>query len=74
MPQAPEPLGVRLRRVPLLGGVLRSWDVRLTPRGRFLLVALGLLGLAGGDTRKTQAYLLFAAAAGLFAAAVAFAF
>lgn len=74
MPREPESLGVRLRRLPLLGGVLRSWDVRLTPRGRFLLVALILLGLAGGDTRKTQAYLLFAAAAGLFAAAVAFAF
>ena len=73
MARAPEPLGVRLRRVPLLGGLLRSWDVRLTPRGRFLLVALGLLGLAGGDTRKTQAYLLFSAASGLFAAAVVFA-
>lgn len=74
MPAAPEPLGVRLRRAPLLGGLLRSWDVRLTPRGRFLLIALALLGLAGGDTRKTHAYLLFSVASGLFAAAVVFAF
>jgi uncharacterized protein (DUF58 family) len=73
MSRAQEDLGIRLRRLPLVGGLLRSWDQRLTPRGRYLLVALGVLALVGLDTRRTQVYLLFAAAAGLFLSSVAFA-
>ncbi len=68
-----EDLGVRLRRTIVVGGALRAWDTRLTPRGRYLLIALGLFGFAGADTRKSQVHLLFAGAAGLFLSAVAFA-
>ncbi len=75
MPEAEkEDIGASLRRTPLLGGLLRAWDVRLTPRGRYLLVVLGVLALVGLDTRRTQVYILFAAAAGLFLSAMAFAF
>ncbi len=74
MPKANEDIGASLRRTPLLGGLLRAWDVRLTPRGRYLLVVLGVLALVGLDTRRTQVYILFAGAAGLFLSAVAFAF
>ena len=66
-------LGVRLRRTILIGGVLRAWDTRLAPRGRYLLIALGLLGFAGADTRKTLVHLPFAGAAGLFFTATIFA-
>jgi uncharacterized protein (DUF58 family) len=69
-----EDIGARLRRFPLIGGVLRSWDQRLTPRGRYLLVALGVFAFVGLDTRRNQVYLLFAVAAGLFLSSVAFAF
>jgi uncharacterized protein (DUF58 family) len=68
------PLGVVLRRVPLVGAVLRAWDVYLLPRGRYLLVALGVLALIGADTRRSQVYLLFAGAAALLLSAVVFAF
>ena len=74
MPGAEEVLGLRLRRTILVGGVLRAWDARLTPRGRYLLAVLGVLALVGLDTRRTQVYILFAAAAGLFLSAIAFAF
>jgi uncharacterized protein (DUF58 family) len=74
MAGAREDLGLRLRRTILVGGVLRAWDARLTPRGRYLLVVLGVLALVGLDTRRTQVYILFAAAAGLFLSALAFAF
>jgi uncharacterized protein (DUF58 family) len=74
MPGLQLDLGLRLRRTILVGGVLRAWDTRLTPRGRYLLVVLGVLALVGLDTRRTQVYILFAAAAGLFLSAIAFAF
>ncbi|MEO6401024.1 MAG: DUF58 domain-containing protein [Vicinamibacteria bacterium] len=66
-------LVVRLRRTILIGGVIRAWETRLTPRGRFVLSALLLFGFAGADTRKSQVHLLFAGAAGLFLASVIFA-
>lgn len=74
MPGFQVDLGLQLRRTILVGGVLRAWDARLTPRGRYLLVTLGVLALVGLDTRRTQVYILFAVAAGLFLAAIAFAF
>lgn len=52
---------------------MRSWQDRLTPRGRYLLWVLGLLALMGLDTRTTQIYVLFAGAAGLLAMATLFA-
>ena len=67
-------LADRLRQTLLVGGVMRAWDRRLTPRGRYLLVVLGVMAFVGLDTRKTQVYLLFAVAAGLFLTAIAFAF
>jgi len=48
----------------LYRAVRRIWSERLTSRGRFLLVACLLIGLAGLDTRRSLAYQLFAAAAG----------
>lgn len=67
-------IGARLRFVPLVGGLIRSWEDRLTPRGRYLLIVLGVFALVGLDTRRSQVYLLFAAAAGLFVTSVLFAF
>ena len=67
-------LGEILRVVPLIGGLLRSWDQRLTPRGRYVFVALAVFAFVGLDTRRSQVYLLFAAAAGLFVSSLLFAF
>jgi uncharacterized protein (DUF58 family) len=62
------------RDLPLVGGPIRAFENRLTPRGRFLFVALTIFALTGLDTRARQVYVLFALAAGLYAAATLFGF
>ncbi len=74
MPALTEDIAARLRWFPLIGGVLRSWDQRLTPRGRYLLIVLGVFAFVGLDTRRNQVYLLIAVTAGLFLTSVLFAF
>jgi uncharacterized protein (DUF58 family) len=63
-----------LRDLPVVRGLVRAYEERLTPRGRWLLGLLLVLGPAGLDTRRTGIFILFSAAAGLFAAASLFAF
>jgi len=54
------------RTVPLLGKLVRTFQDRLTSRGRYLLCVVLILGAAGLDTRRTQVFTLFAVAAALF--------
>ncbi len=65
---------VDLRRLPLFGRLVRQYQDRLTPRGRYLVWALAALGLMGLDTMSTRIFVLFSVAAGLFLAAGAFSF
>lgn len=53
-------------RIPILNILVRTYRRRLTTRGRYLLWVLMVLAVLGLDTRRTQVYLLFSAAAGLF--------
>lgn len=66
-------MGERLRRykrallwLPFVGALVRDYDERLTARGRYLFWTFSAFALMGLDTRRTQIYVLFAAAAGLF--------
>ena len=59
----------RSRLIPL---VLRFFRDRLTARGRYLFAATAVLGILGLDTLRSQVFLLFAAAAGIFLLAFAF--
>jgi uncharacterized protein (DUF58 family) len=60
---------VDVRRLPLVGALVRSYEDRLTARGRALLWTAAAFGLVGLDTRRSQVYLLFAVpAAALFLA------
>lgn len=54
------------RTLPLVGKLVRTFQDRLTPRGRYLFCALVLLGAVGLDTRRTQVFTLFAVAAAFF--------
>ncbi|MBI3858544.1 MAG: DUF58 domain-containing protein [Planctomycetes bacterium] len=53
--------------------MVRTYQDRLTARGRYLLWALVVLAAMGLDTLATRIYVLFAAALGLLLAAAAFA-
>ena len=53
------------RTLPLFRALLFYWETLLTARGRYLLVATIAFALVRADTRRTQAYFLFAAAAAL---------
>lgn len=66
--------GRALADLPVVRTLVRAYEDRLTPRGRYLLWCLFAFALLGLDTRRTQVYLMFAAAAGLFTSAAAFAF
>lgn len=66
--------GRSLRDLPVVRGLVRAYEERLTPRGRWLLGLMLVLGPAGLDTRRTCIFILFSAAAGLFASASIFAF
>ena len=74
MPRARRKAPVSLRTLPVLRGLVRAGEERLTPRGRYLLGLLMVLGLAGLDTRRTAVFMPFCAVAGLFASASLFAF
>lgn len=63
-----------LRSLPLLGGPIRAFQDRLTPRGRYLFVALCAFALLGLDTRARQIYVLFSLTAGVYVAATVFGF
>jgi len=63
----------RLEHIPLFGILVRMYRRRLTPRGQYLLWLVVATALVGLDTRRTQVYLLFAVAAGLFIVATVFA-
>ena len=54
------------RTLPLLGKLVRTFQDRLTSRGRYLFCAVLILGAAGLDTTRTQVFTLFAVAAALF--------
>jgi len=54
------------RTLPLVGKLVRTFQDRLTPRGRYLFCAMLILGAAGLDTRRTQVFTLFAVGAALF--------
>jgi uncharacterized protein (DUF58 family) len=51
-----------LRAIPIVGGVVRAYEERLTSRGRYLLWVSTAFALLGLDTRRTQVFVLYAAA------------
>jgi uncharacterized protein (DUF58 family) len=59
-----------LRSLPVVGGLLRAYEDRLTARGRALFWAVLVLGGMGVDTRRSQVYVLFAIALGALLLAV----
>jgi uncharacterized protein (DUF58 family) len=59
-----------LRAIPGVGALVRWHEERLTARGRYLLWAALALGIMGADTRRSQVYVLFAAAMGTLVAAL----
>jgi uncharacterized protein (DUF58 family) len=63
-----------LRQLPLLGATVRTFQDRLTPRGRYLFLVLCAFALLGLDTRAKQVYVLFSLAAGLYVTATLFGF
>lgn len=52
-----------LRDTPLVRSLVYYWETLLTARGRYLVVVTAVLALVGADTRRTQAFRLFALAA-----------
>jgi uncharacterized protein (DUF58 family) len=60
------------RKIPLIGGVVRSYEDRLTPRGRTLLWTLAVLAALGLDTLATRIFVLFAIGFGILVAALVF--
>ncbi|HEY3122161.1 MAG TPA: DUF58 domain-containing protein [Vicinamibacteria bacterium] len=59
-----------LRARPVLGPLVRAYEERLTARGRFLLWATVAFAFLGADTRRTDNFVLFAAAASTLLVAV----
>lgn len=62
-----------LNQVPLLRTVVEQYRERLTPRGQYLFWFVVTFATLGLDTRRTQVFVLFAAAAGIFLAAAFYA-
>jgi uncharacterized protein (DUF58 family) len=56
-----------------VGAVVRVYQDRLTPRGRWLLWALVIIGAMGLDTMITRVYIVFAMGLGLMLTAASFA-
>ena len=54
------------QNLPVVGKLVRTFQDRLTPRGRYLFCTVLVLALVGLDTRRTQAFILFAVAAAVF--------
>jgi len=63
-----------LREIPGLRKIIRAYQERLTARGRYLLWTVMVLGVLGLDTRRNQAFKLFAVAAAIFLVAAVLAF
>src|SRR5437773_1791061 len=63
-----------LRGLPLLGGTIRTFQDRLTARGRFVFVSVCVFAILGLDTRARQVYVLFAIGSGLYITATVFGF
>jgi uncharacterized protein (DUF58 family) len=59
-----------LRARPLIGPLIRAYEEQLTARGRFLLWATGAFAFLGADTRRTDNFILFAAAASTLLVAI----
>ena len=57
---------------PFLDALVYFYEERLTARGRYLLWMTAVFALLGLDTRRSQVFLLFAAAAGLLIVACVF--
>lgn len=63
-----------LGQIPFVGKVVEQYRERLTPRGQYLLWLMVALAALGMDTRRTQVFVLFSVAAGLFLIAALYAF
>ncbi len=63
-----------LAQIPVVGRILEQYRERLTPRGQYLLWIVVALAAVGMDTRRTQVFILFSVAAGLFVVAAIYAF
>jgi len=55
-----------LAQIPIVGPVVEQYRERLTPRGRYVLWCMVVLAAVGVDTRRTQVFVLFSVAAGIF--------
>src|ERR1041385_7963431 len=55
-----------LAQIPILGKVVEQYRERLTPRGRYVFWCMVALAAVGLDTRRTQVFVLFSVAAGIF--------
>lgn len=62
-----------LRQIPILGQIIRSYEERLTARGRYLFWTMVTIGVLGLDTRRNQVFKVFAVVAGIFLIAYLFA-
>jgi uncharacterized protein (DUF58 family) len=63
-----------LNELPVLRTLVEQYRERLTPRGQYLFWLVVVLAVLGLDTRRTQVFVLFSAAAGIFLVAALFAF
>ena len=59
-------------QLPGVRRIVRQYHQRLTPRGQYMLWSTVVLAILGLDTRRTFVFWLFAMAAGMLTAAVAF--
>lgn len=55
-----------LAQIPIVGKVVEQYRERLTPRGRYVFWCMVALAAVGLDTRRTQVFVLFSVAAGIF--------
>ena len=53
-------------QIPVVSALVEQYRERLTPRGQYVFWTVVTLAVLGLDTRRTQAYVLFSAAAGIF--------
>ena len=60
-------------QIPFVGKVVQQYRERLTPRGQYLLWTMAVMAVLGLDTRRTQVYVLFSVAAGMFLIAALYA-
>lgn len=63
-----------LSEIPVVRTLVEQYRERLTLRGQYLFWLVVVLAVLGLDTRRTQVFVLFSAAAGIFLVAALFAF